>query len=300
MAAITAQAVNEFRKRTGLGLMECKSLLQEAGGDAKKAELLAKERGVIKAADRAGRATNAGRVEVLLAEDKKAGAIIELDCETDFVARNDAFRQTARELADHVLKAGTDTPLLEQKATQDPSKTIKDVLTELNSRTGENVALPRAARLIVQKAGRVDYYVHHDAKSGALVQLESGDEATAQSPEFQQLAKDIALHVVAIRPLGVNREDVPAASADEQRQIFQKMVETQQADKPENIRERIIEGMVNKWFSEMVLLEQDFVKDPSKKVKDVIEAVGKDITVARFVHYVVGESAETEATPSEG
>ncbi len=299
MAAITAQAVNEFRKRTGLGLMECKALLQEAEGDPKKAETLAKERGVIKAAGRAGRATNAGRVEVVLAEDSKAGAIVELDCETDFVARNDAFRQAAREMAEHVLKAGTDTPLLDQKATQDPSKTIKDVLTELNARTGENVALPRAARLMVGGAGRVDSYVHHDAKSGALVQIDCKDEATASSLEFQQLAKDIALHIVAARPLGVNREDVPSASVEEQRRIFQTLVETQQAGKPENIREKIVEGMVNKWFAEMVLLEQDFAKDPSKKVKDVVAAVGKDIDVVRFVRYVVGEAAEAgEATQS--
>jgi elongation factor Ts len=291
MAAITAQAVNEFRKRTGLGLMECKALLQEADGDMNRAETLAKEKGILKAAGRAGRATNAGRVEVVLADDAKSGAIIELGCETDFVARNDAFRQAARELAEHVLKAGDEGSVLDQPFSLDPSKTIKEVLTELNSRTGENVALPRVAKLAVSGSGRVDSYVHHDAKSGAIIQLECSDEATAQSEAFRQLCKDLALHVVAARPLGVRREDVPADTVDEQRRIFNAMIESQQAEKPQNIREKIAEGMLNKWFAEMVLLDQEFVKDPSKKVRDVVSAVNKDIQVVRFVRYVVGESA---------
>jgi elongation factor Ts len=294
MAEITAQAVNEFRKRTGLGLMECKALLKEADGDLKKAETLAKERGVLKAAGRAGRATNAGRVEVAFAPDARSASIIELDCETDFVARNDAFRQAAKDLAEHVLQAGTDAPLMDQKFTKDPSKTIKDVLTDLNARTGENVALPRAARLVLAKPGRLEAYVHHDAKSGALLQVEAPSEEVAGSDAFAAMCKDLALHVVAARPLGVGREDVPAEAVEEQRRIFNTLVETQQGEKPENIRQKIAEGMLNKWFAEQVLLEQEFVKDPSKKVRDVAAGVNKEVAVARFVRYVVGEGAEGE------
>ncbi len=294
MAEITAQAVNEFRKRTGLGLMECKALLKEAGGDIQKAETLAKEKGVKTAAGRAGRATNAGRIEVVFSPDAKAGAIIELNCETDFVARNDEFRQTAKELAEHILKTGSEGNLLEQKYAGDPSKTLQQVITELNARTGENVALPRAARFVVEGSGRVDSYIHHDAKSGAMVEVRTSLDTTADSEAVRQLVKDLALQVVAAKPVGVNRDDVPKAQVEEQSRIFAAQVENQQQGKPENIRQKIAEGMLNKWFAENVLLDQEFVKDPSKKVRDVVAAAGADVKVVQFARYVVGETgAET-------
>jgi elongation factor Ts len=195
MAEITAQAVNEFRKKTGLGLMECKKLLQEAGGDFHKAETLAKERGLKQAELRAGRAAKAGRIEVYIHHDAKSGVLIELNCETDFVARND---------------------------------------------------------------------------------------------EFKQLAKDLALHVMAANPAYVRREDVPEEVVAEQKRIFMSQV----ADKPANIQEKIAEGKLDAWFGESVLMDQKFVKDETKTVRDVILAVnsrtGENISVARFARFVVG------------
>ena len=196
MAEITAQAVNEFRKKTGLGLMECKKLLQEAGGDLNKAETLAKERGIKQAELRAGRAAKAGRIEVYIHHDAKSGVLIELNCETDFVARND---------------------------------------------------------------------------------------------EFKQLAKDLALHVMAANPAYVKREDVPEDVVAEQKRIFMSQV----ADKPANIQEKIAQGKLDAWYGETVLLDQKFVKDDTKTVRDVILAVnsrtGENISVARFARFVVGE-----------
>lgn len=207
MAEITAQAVNEFRKMTGLGLMECKTLLKEADGDLKKAETLAKERGLKNAEKRAGRAATAGRVEVYIHHDAKSGALVEVNCETDFVARND---------------------------------------------------------------------------------------------EFRQLAKDLALHVVAARPQYVRREDVPADVVAEQKRIFI----TQAGDKPENMREKIAEGKLNAWYGEIVLLDQKFIKDDTKSVRDVIMGVnartGENISVARFARFVIGESAGAATEPAEG
>lgn len=287
MAEITAQMVNEFRKLSGLGLMECKALLKEAEGDLKKAELMAKERGVMKAAGRAGRATNAGRVEVLLSPDQKSGAAVLLTCETDFVARNDDFQAAAKLLAQQVLANGTEPPVLDQKLINDPSKTVKEMLTELNARTGENVSLASAARLVAAGAGRVDSYVHHDAKSGAIVLLEAEDDGAVSSDEVRQLVKDLALQVVAARPVGTRREDVPADLVEENRKIFATQVENQQASKPANIREKIAEGMLNKWYSDLVLLEQEFVKDPAKKVRDVVAAAGKSLNVSRFARLEV-------------
>lgn len=196
MAEITAQVVNEFRKKTGLGLMECKKLLTEAGGDLAKAETLAKERGLKQAELRAGRAAKAGRVDVYIHHDSKSGVLIELNCETDFVARND---------------------------------------------------------------------------------------------EFKQLAKDLALHVMAANPKYVRREDVPAEIVEEQKRIFISQV----GDKPEAIQEKIAVGKLDAWYAESVLLEQPFIRDDSKKVKDVITGVnartGENIAVARFARFVVGE-----------
>lgn len=285
MADITAQAVNEFRKRTGLGLMECKALLKEADGDLKKAEILAKERGLKNAEKRAGRAATAGRVEVYLTPDAKLGALIELGCETDFVARNEEFRNIARDLAEHVgHNAGTD--YLDQKYFKDPSRTIREILVDTNARTGENVTLVRAARFEVTGSGRVDSYIHHDAKSGALVQVNTPDDATADSEEVKALVKDLALHVVAIKPLCIRRDEMPAAMVDEQRKIF----EAQAADKPEAIREKIASGKLDSWFAENALIDQVFVKDPAKKVKDVVASAGKGVEVVKFARFVVGES----------
>ncbi len=196
MAEITAQAVNEFRKKTGLGLMECKKLLQEAEGDLKKAETLAKERGLKQAELRAGRAAKAGRIEVYIHHDAKSGVLVELNCETDFVARND---------------------------------------------------------------------------------------------EFKQLAKDLALHIMAANPAYVKREDVPEAIVAEQKRIFMSQV----ADKPTNIQEKIAQGKIDAWYGESVLMDQKFVRDETKTVRDVILAVnsrtGENISVARFARFVVGE-----------
>ena len=202
MAEITAQTVNEFRKATGLGLMECKALLKQAEGDLKKAMALAKEKHGKNAENRAGRATKAGRIEVYIHHDGKSGGMIEVNCETDFVARNE---------------------------------------------------------------------------------------------EFRQLAKDLALQVVAARPLCVRREEVPAEAVAEQRRIFL----AQAADKPEAMREKIAEGKLNAWYSENVLMEQKFVKDEAKSIREMVQAInartGENIAIARFARFVVGEAGPVAA-----
>jgi len=289
MAEITAQAVNEFRKRTGLGLMECKKLLQEADGDLKQAETLAKERGLKKAEARAGRAATAGRVEVALASDGRSGAIVELNCETDFVARNEDFRKAAAELAAFVLESDQ-TGVIDASTFKDKkisSTTVGDFLIDLNSRTGENVQFTRAARLAVDGPGLVDTYIHHDYKSGALVALKC-DEDPKGNEAVANLAKDLALHVVASRPIALTREEVDEATVAEQRRIFK----TQAAEKPENIQDKIADGKLNAWFGEIVLLDQVFVKDPSKKVSDVAKEAGVGIEVVQFARLAVGETAE--------
>lgn len=300
MAEITAKVVNEFRQITGLGLMECKKLLQEAEGDLKKATQLAKERGLKNAEKRSGRAAKAGRIEVGFNENNTAGAIVELNCETDFVARNDAFRAMSGDLIKHVLStAEAGVELLAQKFILNPAQTLKDALTDLNARTGENIGLARAEKLSVSGFGRVDSYVHHDAKSGALVELECGSAEQAARDEVRQLAKDLALQVVASNPLAVNRESINPALAEEQKALIQKLManDPNNAKKPPQIQEKIAEGMLNKWYAENNLLDQPFAKDPAAgTVSDVIRKVaaatgGQPIKVNRITRYVLGETA---------
>lgn len=304
MAEITAKIVNEFRQITGLGLMECKKLLQEAEGDLKKATLLARERGLKNAEKRAERAAKAGRIEVGFNEDNTAGAIVELNCETDFVARNDAFRSMAGDLVKHLLAtADAGIELLAQKFVLNPAVSIKEALMELNARTGENVALARSGSFKLDGPGRIESYVHHDSKSGAMVELGCGSPEQAAREEVKQLAKDLALQVVATNPLAVGRDEIPAAMVEEQKQIIQKLMDNDPANakKPAQIQEKIAEGMLNKWYGENNLLDQAFAKDPSRgSVADVIrktssETGGQPIKVNRVVRYVLGESSAPAA-----
>jgi len=282
MADITAAVVNEFRKRTGLGLMECKAILKEADGDLKRAEILAKERGLKNVEKRSGRGTNAGRIEAAFNADRTAGALIELNCETDFVARNDDFRAATKELAEHILAVGDSGNAPETPLSKDNSRTIKDLLTDLSARTGENVSFSRAARF--ENVARVEVYIHHDGKSGAMVAVNGSAPAEA----LGTLAKDLALQVVAAKPLALNRDELSPAAVEEQRQIYVKQAE----DKPENIREKIALGKLESWYGENTLVDQLFVKDAAKKVRDVIAAVGKDVKAVSFARFVVGEVLE--------
>ncbi len=291
MAEITAGAVNEFRKRTGLGLMECKALLKEADGDLKKAEILAKERGLKNADKRAGRAAKAGRVEVVIAPDHRFAGFIELNCETDFVARNDDFRAVAKSLASLALTNDGDLKGLPYG----DGGTVADALVALNARTGENVVLSRSAHIALEGSGRVDSYIHHDGKQGAVVAVAAtGVDVAADSEVLQQLVKDLTMHIVAAvpSPVCVRREEVPAALVEEQKQIFM----AQAADKPEQIREKIATGKLNSWYGEVTLLDQAFVKDPAKTIRDIVaeasKALGTTLTVTKFARFVVGENVD--------
>jgi elongation factor Ts len=285
MAEISAKTVNELRQKTGLGLMECKKLLQEAGGDLASAETLAKERNMVKAGNRAGRATKAGRVEVALEADGTSGALVALSCETDFVARNEEFRQMAKDLAEHTLKHKLDSveAVLDSKFAKS-GKSVRETLVDLNARTGENVQLTGAA--CFAGAGRVDAYVHHDGTKGALVQL--------SGPADAALVRDLSMHAVASRPAAVRREEINPEAVAEQKRIFLAQMANDEAmkAKPEQVREKIATGKLEAWFKESAMLDQEFVKDPTKKVHEVLGAVAKNLTVARMARFAVGEAAE--------
>ncbi|MFM7129944.1 MAG: elongation factor Ts, partial [bacterium] len=184
-----------------------------------------------------------------------------------------------------------------------PAVTIKEALMELNARTGENVALARSQSYRLDGPGRLESYVHHDSKSGALVELTCGSKEQAARDEVRQLAKDLALQVVATNPLAITRDAIPASMVEEQKQVIAKLMENNpdNAKKPPQVQEKIAEGMLNKWFAENNLLDQEFTKDPTRgKVSDVIRKVASEtgggaIAVNRVTRYILGESAAPAA-----
>jgi elongation factor Ts len=286
VAEISAKAVKDLRDQTGAGMMDCKRALGDAGGDLKKAVELLRERGLAKAGKREGRATSEGAVFVEL-RGGSAG-MVELGCETDFVARTEDFQALGRELA---AAAAEDASRADVEAMLDAEiegGKVRDRIQAAIGKLGENVVLKRVAHLSAE--GLVGGYVHGPGKLGVLVALDT----TARGAELENLAKDVAMHVAAAdpSPLAVDRDGVSAELLDSERAIFRKQAE--QSGKPEKVLDKIVEGRINKFLSEVVLLEQAFVKDPDRSVGDLVRDVGKqlgsEIRVRAFTRFRLGEA----------
>jgi len=285
VAEISAAAVKDLRDRTGAGMMDCKKALADAGGDLEKATTLLRERGLAKAAKREGRATAEGTVALALAGP--AGALVEMACETDFVARTDEFQRIARSVAGVAAadaKAG-DLDGLAGAAME--GETVAARIAAAAGRLGENVVLKRVARLEVP-GGMVGGYVHAGGKLGVLVGLRT----TARGEGAEALAKDVAMHVAAAdpSPVSVDRGGVPAELVQRERELFGK--QAAQSGKPEKVIEKIVEGRINKFYSEVALLEQPFVKDPDRTIQELLDRTGKElgaeVAVTGFVRFRLG------------
>jgi elongation factor Ts len=282
---ITAKDVAELRARTGAGILDCRKALEEAGGDMEKASELLRAKGIAKAEKRAGRSATQGVVVVEIAPDARSGAIVELNCETDFVARTADFQSLARELARHVLAkapAGiADGSTLDDAPwSGDPSKTVGQVVKEVSGKTGEAMAFRRYAKLD-QPDGVVGQYLHHNGMVGVLVAMSGpGDDAA------NAVARDVALHIASADPIGVRPEDIPGELLDRERRIAEEQVT--QEGKPEQIRGKIVEGKLRKFVAERTLLEQPFVRDDTVTVGQLVTRAGKDLSVTRFIRFQVG------------
>jgi elongation factor Ts len=279
VAEISAAAVKALRDKTGAGMMDCKRVLKDADGDLDKAVGLLRERGLAKAGKREGRATSEGLIVISLAGS--VGGMLELGCETDFVARTDDFSDLAKSLADAVAgDAAINGPaaLLEHEI---GGERVADRVAAAISKLGENVVVKRVARLAAN-GGYVGGYVHAGGKLGVLVGLDSA------GGDAEVLSKDLAMHVAAAdpSPVAVRREDMSADVLESERKIYRAQAE--QEGKPEKVIERIVEGKLKKYLSEVVLLEQAFVKDPDKAVKDLLGDVG----VTGFERFKLGETGE--------
>jgi len=283
---ISPKDVSELRLRTGAGMMECKRALEEAGGNKERAVEILRTKGIAKAEKRAGRVAAQGLVVIQAADDNSAGAMIELNCETDFVARNEDFQRVARELAQHVAQdapegVGAGEQLSGQPLQSKAGRTVGDIVTELSAKSGEAVQFRRWARFRCHN-GVVGAYLHHNNQVGVLVEVKD-----ASGPVAHEIAKDVALHVSFADPIAIRPEDVPAELVERERRIAEEQVAKE--GKPENIRGKIVEGKIKKFLSARSLLEQPYVRDENKTVGQHLKGA-PGATVERFARFKVGEA----------
>ena len=276
MAEITAAMVKELREATGLGMMECKKALTDAGGDMKKAEELLRIRSGAKASKVAGRVAAEGAVSVFIAAGAKIGALVEVNCETDFVAKDVNFSGFVKTVAEAAATSNpADVDALATSAGGD-GRTIEAVRQGLVMKLGENINVRRFVR--VSATGTLAYYLHGN-KIGVLVDYDGGDE---------QLGRDLAMHIAASKPLCIDRDQVPAEAIAKEREIFS--AQAKESGKPANIIAKMVEGRVTKYLAEVTLLGQPFVKNPEQSVEKLLKA--KSAKVNAFHIYVLGEGIE--------
>jgi elongation factor Ts len=277
MADISASTVMELRQRTGLGMMECKKALTEAGGDMAKAEELLRIKSGAKASKAADRVTAEGVIGLSVAADGKTGAIVEINCETDFVAKNDDFRTFAREIAEIVVRANPADVAALSALTLSSGDTIEARRVALVQKIGENMSVRRFDRRVAK--GALASYVH-GVRIGVLVDVEGGDAT---------LGKDLAMHIAASKPVAVSKDGVPAETVEKERSIA--AARAAESGKPANIVEKMVEGAVQKYLSEVTLLPQPFVKGDGKEtVEQLLKA--QNAKVHGFTLYVVGEGIQ--------
>ncbi len=270
MSTISAKDVMSLRNKTSLAMMECKKALVEAEGDIEKAEILLRKKLKGKMEAKADRVAGEGRVEILIADDKASAVFVKVKAETDFTAKNDLFITAASQIAQLAINADAGEVAVNDEMTA--------IIDELRITTGENISIDKIVKL-AGDAGTTSYgsYVHHDGKTGALVQVEGavGDE----------VLKQLAMHVTAAmpRPLGITPDDIPTEMVEKERKF--RLEQAVESGKPQQIAEKMVEGGMKKFFSEVALLEQPFIIEPSKKVSDLIG----DAKISNFLRWEVGE-----------
>ena len=276
---ITASQVKELREKTGAGMMDCKKVLTETNGDEEKAIELLRERGIAKAAKKSDRIAAEGLVDTYISEDGKVGVVVEVNAETDFVAKNDEFKSFVKDVAKQVAeKNPADVEaLLEQTSIAEPDKTIKEVLTNKIATIGENMSIRRFERF--ETNNLLESYIHGDGKIAVLVEIENGTT---------ELAKDICMQIAAARPEYLDRDAVPAERLAKEMEILK--AQAMNEGKPEAIAEKIVQGRLGKFYSEICLVEQEFVKDSDIKVGKLV--ADKGAKIVRFARFEKGEGLE--------
>ena len=289
---ITASQVKELREKTGVGMMDCKKALNESDGDIEKAVEFLRKKGLAKAAKRSDRSTDAGLIDVMT--DGKTLAILELKCETDFVAKNDDFLNMSKNLTKMVLESNpSDLDALNAMPyAADTSKTVSDVMAEALAKIGESLKIGRFNRMIpVNDPGELVHYIHTGSTIGVVVDFAAAKPDTLNSEAFKNASHDIALHITAAAPMYLLPDAVPSELIEKEKEIY--MEEAKGAGKPEKILEKIAMGKLNRFYKDNCLLKQDFVKDNDVTIEQLLKNVSKDVddevTIKSFLRYKIGE-----------
>lgn len=278
MADITAALVKELRDATNVSMMECKRALVESEGNIAKATRVLRERGMAVAAKKASRATNQGIIASATSDDGKSASLVQVNCETDFVARNDGFQSFVAELAGKALE--TDGALGDE---------LKDEIVAKVAEIGENIVIPSNTRFLQESTGVIQPYIHLGGKVGVLIEVGCEKAETQEADAFKELARDLSLHVAACNPQYLTSDEVPSEEVTSEKEIFAKQVE----GKPAEIVDRIVEGKIKKYFGEICLIEQGFVREPKQSITELLAETGKKVDdtlcIRRFVRYQLGQ-----------
>lgn len=285
--AITADMVKKLREQTGAGMMECKNALTEAGGNFDEATTILRKRGLASASKKAGRATKEGLIGNRLSADRSSGILVEVNCESDFVARTDDFRQLIDQVLTAIEHAGD---AANEAWLADPNGEVGKLVAAKIGKLGENMAVPRFVRYA--GSGYVGQYIHLGGKIGVMVEFSGVTPAVRGREEFATLVKEIAMQIAAASPTHTSREAVPADVLDKERAIYRAQMEG--SGKPANVIDKIVEGKLGSFYAQVVLVEQPSIRDPKQTVQDVIaaanKALGASLGVSRFVRLKVGET----------
>lgn len=282
---ITAEMVKTLREKTDAGMMDCKKALKETGGDMEAAIAYLRQKGLAVASKRAGRSASEGTAWAHIAPDQQSGVLLEVNCESDFVAKTDSFQELGSRLAEQLAAAALETveELLAQPSPHQAGLTVADYVNEVIAKTGEKCEVRRFVRY---QGDLVAAYIHHGGKIGVMIELSGGGTA----PEAVAAAKDLAMQVAAANPVSVSRDEVPADIIAKEKAIYE--AQAAESGKPANIIEKMVIGRLEKFFKEVCLLHQPFVKNPDQSVtqflNEVGKKIGKELQVKRFTRYQVG------------
>jgi elongation factor Ts len=305
MAEISAQLVKQLRDRTGAGMMECKKALQESNGDLDEGEIALRKRGIAGASKKESRSTKQGVISAFIDARGKSGVLVEVNCESDFVARTEDFQSLAADVASHIAEmkpkavrleevTERERALYEQKFSKDQSTTVGEFVKTKIAKLGENINISRFDFYEAAGNGVVGQYIHTGAQIGVLLEVNPGANTTPAKDEFKTLVRDIAMQVAAAHPQFVNREQVPAGLIAKEREIQRERALGE--GKPEKMVDKIAEGRMSKFYEEVCLLDQPFIRENTISVAELIKTVaakiGDTISVVRFVRYKVGDAGD--------
>ncbi len=312
MAEISAQLVKKLREQTGVGMMECKKALQEANGDMAEAEVILRKRGIAAATKKETRSTKQGLIASHISNDGALGVLVEVNCESDFVARNEDFQILVADVAAHIAETKpkyvrveevteaeraafkAHEALYEQKFTKDSTSTVGEIVKTKIAKLGENITVSRFQIFELPGTGVVGSYIHTGGQIGVLLEIAAGKAESTGTEDFKGLVRDVAMQIAAASPQFVNKESVPANVLERERDIQRDRALNE--GKPEKMVDKIAEGRMSKFYEEICLLEQPFIRENTISVADLVRTVGSKLgdtlTVTRFVRFKVGDAGD--------